>query len=232
MSGPSSAAGTRMANAAALADADAVATLVHRPAGPARSAATRRSRAACSGTGCRSPTSTASHTPAAASGRRWHRPWPMTSRPWKGVRQGPCLGAPGGSHPASADCAARAGAAVRKAPVGLQLAIAGFGFGDAPGAGAHGDAQAMRRPSPAQLQQSIEQAIVLQRLPGQAVVAAIPRRPARRQGAVLQAGNAADPGRERLQGEIIRAQAAAALRQRLGMGMAAAANGTGEGMGK
>ena len=81
----------------------------------------------------------------------------------------------------------------------------------------------------------VQHAILLQRDPGQAVVAALVSGERRRQRRVLDALDAADPAFERtavrLRPEVVRAQPAAACRQRFELRRAAAAEGGGAGPG-
>src|SRR5690606_23776949 len=89
-----------------------------------------------------------------------------------------------------------------------------LGGADARGRGAEHDRDPCGAVAPACRVDRLEQAVLLQRQPRQAVVAALPLRQCRRQRRVLDALHAADPGRQRGVAEIVAAQPPAPRPQR------------------
>ena len=119
----------------------------------------------------------------------------------------------------------------RKASSAVEFAIGAFGFTDARCGCAKHQSHARRAVAHTQRSRVVEKAILIQPEPGEAMIARIPTRPFRRQRGLLDAGDAADPARQRLRAEVVVHKSTLPRRQRLRECARAAAGGAGGGEG-
>ena len=111
----------------------------------------------------------------------------------------------------------------RPVGAGLQLRVGLLGFADAGGRGAEHQRHALGAVAFAHDRKRIKHVVLLQRQPGEAIVAAFPARELGRQWRILEAVDAPDPGVEGGIAEIIAAQASTARPQGIGLRGTAAA---------
>jgi hypothetical protein len=104
----------------------------------------------------------------------------------------------------------------RKAAVGAEVAIGGLGLADARGRRAEDQGDSIGAVAVAQRPGRVEEPVLVQAKPGQAIVARVMMRERRRKPCFLQPGDAPDEARQRVVGEVVLDQAAAALAHCLG----------------